>query len=239
MQHGLCTWRLGGEHNSTGELLMPQFTWSFSNLELFEMCPKKYYHLRIKKDVQDKGNPMSDYGFEAHKHFEGRLVKGKKLPMDLLHHEKFLAKLVAAKGEGLGEQKLALTRDFQPTGFFDTDVWVRGIVDYTKHNAPHIVIVDHKFGKVKEGFTQLKLMVAMLFAYLPEMETATGMYYWAKEKRITSIKFTRADLPDIWSEFLPRVEQMELAVKTTDFPAQQNFLCKKYCPVKSCPHHGQ
>lgn len=218
---------------------MPQFTWSFSNLELYETCPKKYYHLRVAKDVKDKGNAVSNYGSEAHKHFEDRLVKGTTLPLDLRHHEKVLKKLEDAKGEGLGEQKLALTRDFEPTGFFDKDVWVRGIVDYTKHNAPHLVIVDHKFGKMKEGFDQLKLMAAMLFAYMPEIETCTAMYYWAKEKKITSIKFTRDDIPDIWAAFLPRVEQMEKAWKTTDFPARTNYLCKRYCPVKSCPHCGQ
>ena len=209
---------------------MPSFTWSFSNLDLFEMCPKKYYHLRVAKDVKDEGNAMSNYGFEAHKHFEDRLVKDKKLPMDLRHHEKFLARLQAAKGQGLGEQKLALNRDFEPTGFFDSDVWVRGIVDYTKINEPKLLIVDHKFGKMKDSFDQLKLMAAMLFAYEPDVTNCTAMYYWAKDKKITSIKFTRDDIPNIWAEFLPRVKQMELAWKTTDLPARTNYLCKKYCP---------
>lgn len=217
---------------------MPKFTWSFSNLDLFETCPKKYYHLRVAKDVKDEGNAMSNYGQEAHKHFENRLVYGTPLPLDLRHHEKFLVKLCAAPGKGLGEQKLALTRDFEPTGFFDADVWVRGIVDYTKHNAPSLVIVDHKFGKMKEGFAQLELMAAMLMACMPEIEKTSALYYWAKEKKITSIKFTRDDIPEIWGKFLPRVNRMETAWKTTEFPAKQNYLCKKYCPVKSCPHHG-
>ena len=215
------------------------FTWSFSNLELYELCGKKYYHLRVAKDVQDTGNAMSNYGFDAHKHFENRLFKDTRLPMDLTHHEKFLAKLQAAPGEGLPEQKLALTREFEPTGFFDDDVWVRGIVDYTKLNGSHMVVVDHKFGKMKEGFTQIDLMVTMLMTYRPEIETATGMYYWAKAKKITSKKYTRDDIPEIWAQFLPRVERMEEAWKTTDFAAKPNYLCKKYCPVKQCPHHGQ
>lgn len=217
---------------------MPNFTWSYSNLDLFETCGKKYYHLRVSKDVKDTGNAASNYGFEAHKHFEDRMMKNKALPLDLKHHEKFLLKMEEAPGVRMGEQKLALNRDFEPTGFFDDDVWVRGIVDYTKHNGSHIVVVDYKFGKMKEGFDQLDLMVAMLMAYMPELETATGMYYWAKSKKITSKKYTRDDIPDIWGRFLPRVEAMEEAWKTTEFPAKPNYLCKRYCPVSSCPHHG-
>jgi len=218
---------------------MPKFTWSFSNLDLYETCGKKYYELRVAKRVKDTGNAMSNYGFEAHKHFENRLLKKTPLPLDLRHHTKFLTKLESAKGEHLGEQKLALNRDFEPTGFFDADVWVRGIVDYTIHNGSHLVVVDHKFGKMKDSFDQLDLMVAILFAYMPELETATGMFYWAKHKKITSKKYTRDDTPEIWSRFLKRVDVMENAWNTTTFPAKPNYLCKRYCPVKFCPHHGQ
>lgn len=218
---------------------MNNFTWSISNLELYELCGKKYYHQRILKDYKDKPNPITDYGKEAHKHFENRLVHNTTLPMDLGHHERVLKKLADAPGEGLGEQKLALTRNFERTGFFDADVWVRGVVDYTKFNNTHLIIVDHKFGKMKEGFDQLELMTAMLFAYKPDIETATAMYYWAKHKKITKINITRNDISAIWAKFLPRVERMENACKTTTFPAKPNYLCKSYCPVKECPHYGK
>ncbi len=216
----------------------PLITWSFSNLEMFELCPKKYFHLRILKDVKDVQHAASDYGIEGHKHFELRLVNGKPLPLDLRHHEPFLAKLANAPGEGLGEQKLALNKSFEPTGFFDSDVWVRGIVDYTKCNPPVMVIVDHKFGKMKEGFDQLELMAAMLFAYMPEMEQANCMYYWAKIKKPTTKKIMRSDVLDIWDKFIPRVEKLEQAVRDSEFPAKQNYLCKRYCPVKSCAYCG-
>lgn len=217
---------------------MKPVTWSISNLELFELCPKKYFHLRVKKDVKDKGSAAGNYGSEAHKHFEQRLVNGKKLPLDLRHHEKVLMKLEAAPGEGLGEQKLALNKDFEPTGFFDADVWVRGIVDYTKFNGSHLLIVDHKFGRMKDNFDQLKLMAAMLLAYMPEIESVTAMYYWAKNKKITSINLTREDLPGIWETFLPRVERLKRALTNAEFEAKPNYLCANYCPVNSCAHCG-
>ena len=212
--------------------------WSYSNLTLFETCPKKYYHLRIAKDVKDKGGAASHYGEDGHKHFENRLVRGTPLPLDLIHHEKVLKKLAAAPGQGLGEQKLALNKDFEPTGFFDTDVWVRGIVDYTKLNPPNMLIVDHKFGKIKDGFDQLELMAAMLMSYKPDIDKATCMYYWAKDKKITSTVIVRDNLPEIWARFLPRVERIQFALDNSEFEARRNGLCKNYCPVKKCVHNG-
>jgi len=33
---------------------MKKPTWSFSAIKLFEQCPRKYYHLKIKKDFKDE-----------------------------------------------------------------------------------------------------------------------------------------------------------------------------------------
>ena len=32
---------------------MKPITWSYSNLSLFQQCPKKYYHLRVAKDFKE------------------------------------------------------------------------------------------------------------------------------------------------------------------------------------------
>ena len=214
------------------------FAWSFSALDSYELCPKKHWAEKIGRIVKPQRSTVGDYGAEAHKHFENRLIKNKPLPLDLRHHEPVLAKLAAAPGEGMPEQKLALNRDFKLTGFFDDDVWVRGIVDFGKLNGRHLLVIDHKFGRMKEGFDQVDLMVAMMLCVIPEIETATGAYYWAKEKKLPRKKYQRSDGPGIWNSFLPRVKRMEQAIKTEDFPARPNFLCKKHCPVKSCPYNG-
>jgi len=65
-----------------------------------------------------------------------------KLPLDLRHHQKMLDKLMAVPGEQYEEQRLAITRDFQPTGFFDNDVWFRAVLDYMKVQGPVATIID-------------------------------------------------------------------------------------------------
>jgi hypothetical protein len=214
------------------------FAWSYSSLELFELCPKKFYHTKIKRDVVEEFGPEAQYGTEVHKHFENRLIKGKKLPLDLFHHEKIMAKLAAAPGEGMPEQKLALNRDMEPTGFFDSDVWLRGVVDFAKKNNNNLLIIDHKTGRQKEGFDQVILMGLMMAAYMPEIDNFIVGYYWTKTKCITSTKFTKEDIPTLWAGFLEREAELQQSIRHDEFPAKANFLCKRYCVVKSCPNCG-
>jgi hypothetical protein len=212
---------------------------SFSALETFEQCPKKYYHLKIAKDVKDSQSSFGTYGLDGHKHFENRLISGKKLPMDFAHHEPVLAVLDNAAGEGLPEQKLAITKEFKPTGWFDADVWLRAVIDYVKIDNNLAVIVDHKFGKLKDNFDQVHLCAAVFSCYEPRVNTFDTAYYWAKEKKLTRSMISIEDIPRVWAKFLPKFQRIEAAAKTTDFPAKKNGLCKNYCPVFSCVHNGR
>jgi hypothetical protein len=211
---------------------------SFSALNTFETCPRKYFHLKVKKDVQESFSGASNYGLDVHKSFEDRLLKGKKLPLDLLHHEPVMKKVEAAPGEQSPEQKLAINRNFEPTGFFDSDVWLRTIIDYTKMTEGACLIIDWKTGKMKSDFDQVSLCAAVFSCFIPSVEKYTAAYYWAKEKRLTRIKMTKDEIPGVWAEFLPRLERVETAVKEDDFPCKPNGLCKKYCPVKQCKYNG-
>lgn len=212
--------------------------WSHSALEQFNTCPKQYYHTKIKKDVKEVFGADADYGSKAHKFFEDYLKGIGELPLDLVQHRKMLDKMRDAPGKGYGEQKLALTKEYAPTGFFDRDVWGRAIVDYMKVNGSKVVIADWKFGKMKDDFQQLNIFIAFIAAYMPEVDTFTAAFYWAKEKQFTQIKRTRAEVPEIWNGIIPRVQKLEVATKTLDFPARPSGLCKKYCPVTSCPNNG-
>lgn len=214
-------------------------TWSFSSLDAFTTCPRKYHAEKVAKVVKEPKNAMADYGSEAHKAFEHYLFKGKPLPIDLRHHQPMLDKFKNAPGTGYPEQKLALTADYKPTGFFDSDVWVRGIIDFAKVNAPKAVIVDWKFGKMKDSFAQIRLGAAILMHTMPEVDTVVGTYYWARDKKFTKTYAYRLDLPTIWNDFLPLVKRLELALENNDWPARPSGLCRRYCQVTACEHCGK
>lgn len=211
--------------------------WSFSAIQAFETCPKKLYHSRVKKDFPESFNAAADYGTQAHKHFENFLSRKIELPMDLMHHGKLLELLSAFNGKLLTEQKLAITKDFEPTGYFSKDVWGRGAADLLMLGETSALVVDWKFGKPKTGFDQLNLMCAMVGCYYPQIETYHAAYYWAQTKELWKITLDKSDLMDVWNDFLPRIRKFEQAHKDSEFPAKPSGLCKKYCGVSICAHY--
>lgn len=215
------------------------FAWSFSALESFELCPKKHHAEKIAKTVINKPNAAQNYGKVVHAAFEKRLISDRPLPLDLKHHEVNMAALYNAPGQGYPEQRMTLNANLELTGWFDNDAWVRSIMDYAKVNGPNALILDHKTGRAHDKFDQIDLMAAICFVLFDTVEHIRGAYYWTKEKRFTRKDYVRADAPEIWANFMPRVKRLEHAIANDEFPAKQNYLCKRHCEVKSCPYNGE
>lgn len=212
--------------------------WSHSALDTYKTCPKKYYHEKIKKDVKFTENEASSYGKQVHKAFENYIGKGEKLPFGMQQYKPYLDKFAEAKGQKLVEQRMAVTIEFQPTGYFDDDVWFRGQADLMVINGSNAIVVDYKTGKMKDSFDQLDLMAAAAFCLDTDIQNITAVFFWTKTKKLTSKHYERNECRDIWARFIPQWQRLSTAVKTTDFPPRQNFLCKSYCDVKSCPYNG-
>lgn len=214
------------------------FAWSHSALKSYEMCPKKHWHTRIKKDFQEDWGDATSYGDEVHKAMDVRLKHKKELPLGMRHLEEYALSIEKAPGELYTEQRLALNAEFQPTGYFDNDVWVRGQLDVAKVRGSRCVVFDYKTGRRRDDFDQLALMAALMLCHEPKLEVVATAFIWIKDKAVVPRKYRRDELAAIWNTFLPRVNRMELAFKTDDWPAKQNGLCRKHCPVTTCVFHG-
>jgi len=59
---------------------MPKFTWSYSSLSLFQQCPRKYYRLRVAKDIKEGETEALIYGKEVHKAAEDYVKDGTPIP---------------------------------------------------------------------------------------------------------------------------------------------------------------
>lgn len=213
--------------------------WSFSRLTKFETCPRQYYELMVAKNYVEPESEHTKYGKDVHKALELRVSKKKRLPMHLTHLESIAAKLAGANGEKLVEQRLAINSNFEPTDFFAPDVKVRSIIDLAIVNPPTAVLVDYKTGKkISDDFTQLRLAAAMFMLHDERVDTCQMMYYWTKHKKPTTQGFSRSEMPAVWAEFLPRAKRLERAHEREEFPATPNGLCKRFCIVRTCPHHG-
>lgn len=214
--------------------------WSYSRLEGYETCPRKFWRVSIKKDVQDPPNEHTTFGTELHLAFANYLhksnAKHKPLPLHLRQHKPMLDKIKAAPGEHVIEQQLAITAEYKPTGWFDKDVYCRVISDLTILNSSHAVMFDWKSGKKKDDFTQLRVAAAVMFLLAEELETISMNFVWTKSKEITTDRMTRDEMPSVWSALHPRLIQYQNAFNLQQFEARQGFHCR-YCPVRDCPYN--
>lgn len=213
------------------------FSWSWSKVAAFETCPKRYYHYSVAKDVEEPESEAIAYGNTVHKVLADRLT-GKPLPAHFSHLEEWAARI----GDGdklLVEQKMAIKQDFSATDWKARDAWFRGIADVIKIKGRVALVVDWKTGKLKDESQQLALMAACVFAHHPEVEKIRSEFIWLKEDATTRADFARNDMVGVWNNLLPRVSHLQQAHEKQEFPPKPGFLCKNWCSVVSCPHHGR
>jgi hypothetical protein len=218
---------------------MSGFTWSYSKLKNFETCPKRHLHYDVLRDVREPESAQMGEGHALHKAFELRVKNAKPLPLGMMQHEGLLARIIAAPGETYAEQKLALTQDFKPSGYFSKTVWFRTVVDLCKVNGAKATVFDYKTGKPNADMTQLQLLAATIFHYIPTLERIKSALIFVNHDHVEPAEFVRGDLTEIWSEIMPRVRAVEKAQRDEEFPPKPSGLCVKYCAVTSCPYHGR
>ena len=54
--------------------------WSYSSITLFDQCPKKYYHLRVAKDIKEPESDAMMYGKDVHLAAENFMRDGTPVP---------------------------------------------------------------------------------------------------------------------------------------------------------------
>lgn len=217
---------------------------SFSQLNNFETCPKKYWHLSIQRDYKEVEGEAILYGKRVHKAFELFVRDGKPLPQDLSHMQKYVQKFADFPGTKMVEQQLCITKDYQVTHWKDWDNgWCRAVIDLALVGDKSALLVDYKTGKMKsDEFTQLKLAAALFMIHNPEVEVVDVAYLWTEAGGKTTKPerpFRRDDIPALWNELLPRTNRFQLAYENNEYPPRPSGLCRNWCIIESCPHHGE
>lgn len=209
--------------------------WTYSRLEAFETCPRKYWRLHVKKDVVDPPNEASLWGKRVHTAFEDRINKSTPLPTGMNQWDGIADKISRLRGDKYPEYKMAVDGAFKAAKW--EDAWVRGIADLVTIAGDTATVIDYKTGKRKPT-EQLKLYAGFVVAHF-QVDKVKTSFIWLKEKKIDNEQFDRSDVPGIWNSFLPRVARLERAHDNDTWPARPNGLCRKYCPVKDCEFNGK
>lgn len=197
-------------------------------------CPRAYHYKYILKLVPFSPGPEQKWGLYVHKAFEDYVGKGVELPIDLKVHEPFMQRLANAPGQRTVERKIALDKSLNPCAYFGSDVFYRGVIDYTCVAKRTAELIDYKTGKVKPQFDQLKLNAIHVFAEFPEVQSIGVHYYWTQTQAVSSERYERSQVDELWATFVPNLRQYLLAYKTDTWQPRQSGLCNGWCPVTSC-----
>lgn len=224
--------------------MTPMKSWSYTSATTFEKCPKQYFHLYVAKDVKnDTDSAALVYGNEVHKAAEMYIKHGDPLPEKFSQFQGVLDKLNRIPGEKLCEFKMGLTKDLQPCGFFDQGVWWRGTADLLVLNNEkgEATVVDYKTGKSSEyaDTRQLSLLSIAVFKHFPNIHTVKAGLIFLVCKDLVKSHYRNELVEELWGEWESLTKRMDKAHESGIFNASPNFSCRKFCPVKQCPHWGK
>ena len=215
--------------------------WSYSSIKTFEQCPKKYYHLKVVKDVKDEGSEATLYGQELHKAAEDYIKEGTPIPPKFQFIQETVDSIKNIPGQKHCELKLGVRKTddgYEPCGFFDADVWWRGIGDVVVVQDELAFSIDYKTSKNAKyaDLKQLDLLAAALFTHFPQLKRIkSALAFVVSNEFIHKEHF--ADMRDSYfATFEPELDRLATAEATGVWNTNTGPLCK-FCPVHHCEHN--
>jgi hypothetical protein len=217
------------------------YTWSYSSISLFQQCPKKYYRLRVAKDIVEPPRDYLLYGSAVHKAAEDYVRDGTPIPEKYAFVQQRIDPFVSIEGEKLCEYEMGLTKNMEPCGFRDKNVWFRGIADLLIVNKDKARIVDWKTGKSSQyaDKKQLELLSLLVFKHFPQVKSIKAALVFLVAKDLVPSAYTEDFQYDAWQRWLPELDRLEAAYTTSVWNAKPNFTCRNFCAVTDCEHNGR
>lgn len=218
-----------------------KYTWSYSSISLFQQCPRKYYRLRIVKDIVEPPQQHLIYGTEVHKAAEDYVCNDKSLDPRYGFLRPTLDALKALPGMKLCEYEMGITKEFEPCGFRDENVWFRGIADLLIIDGEQAHLVDYKTSKSSQyaDRKQLELLALLVFKHFPYIKSIKAGLVFVVAEDLVKAAYDTDIQEKAWSKWLPEIQRLEKAMETDVWNAVPNFTCRKFCPVLDCEHNGK
>jgi len=215
--------------------------WSYSSIKTFDQCPKKYYHLRVVKDIKDEGSDATIYGQEVHKAAEDYISCGTEIPAKFAFIKPILDALNMFPGSKKCELKLGIKKTdagFEPCNFFDKEVWWRGIADLLIIDRGVAHLIDYKTSKsAKYADTkQLDLLAGAVFVHFPDLHKIKSALAFVVSNEFIHKEHKYDERDRYLSVFDGELDRLTTAEETGVWNAVSGPLCR-YCPVEFCEHN--
>ena len=151
-------------------------SWAYSALTLYEKCPASYKAAKIDKIQSSRKSPAMERGIMIHAKGE-QYLKGviPNVPMEFADFKTELQNL--RKHKASAERKLAITKSWKPTGFFDRDVWMRFIIDSDLEMESGRLVIDFKTGKIYDSNEDQAQLYATALLYAGNRTIDTEFWY--------------------------------------------------------------
>jgi hypothetical protein len=217
--------------------------WSYSSLKTFQQCPKKYYHLKVAKDVKDDGSEATVYGKELHKVAEDYIKDGTPIPERFAFIKKTVDALKNIPGEKHTEIELGVFNNggkLSACGFYDKNAWYRGIADLLIINGDEGYLVDYKSSKNAKyaDLKQLDLLAAAVFIHFPDIKSLKSALIFVVSNEFVNKEHTSQHKLAYFEHVRFDLERLEVAMKTGVWNAVSSPLCG-WCPVKTCQNYRE
>lgn len=220
-------------------------SWSFKRLSTYESCnyraqlefiDKRPQPTTTDRTAAERGNAVHN---AAEHYVRGESPLITELLTPLVIERINLYKAGYAEGRVVVEQEWGFNRDWQPTGWFAPDVWLRTKCDIVIDEGDLIEVADWKTGK-REGnevkHTQQGLLYAInaLIKYPQAMRVRTRFIYTdeSKEKVLEHSRLATMRMLPSWDA---RARAMTQA---TVFPAKPNKMNCRFCPYAPAVNGG-
>jgi len=126
--------------------------------------------------------------------------------------------------------------DYNPCGWKDEAVWVRGIADLLIVDDDNLTawVVDYKTGNNKyPDREQLKLMALMVFAHFPHIRKVNAALLFVVKNDLVKFSMTVDEKDPAWWDYRERIARIEQAYDTGVWNPRPSPLCP-WCPVTTC-----
>lgn len=215
------------------------YTWSYSSISLFQQCPRKYHRLRVVKDIVEPPQEHLMYGSAVHKAAEEFLRDGTPIPEKYAYIQPKIEPFKSLPGTLHCEYEMGLTRNLDPCGFRDKDVWFRGIADLLIINEDKARIVDWKTSKNSRyaDKKQLELLSLLVFKHFPEVKKVQAGLVFLVADDLVPAKYEREVEAEAWQKWLGETHRLDQAFETDVWNPKPNFTCRGWCPVEDCEHN--
>jgi RecB family exonuclease len=211
---------------------------SFSKLNTFENCPKRFYYSYIDTEALPQvETEQMKRGTRVHTSLEmyGRTGDTAHLTAESRKYREIVDKILSADGDKYYEHNMAITKSKSPCSWDAESLWLRGIADLLVVNADKAFCFDYKTGKPKDDHTQLIIFSLLTFAHFPEVETVSTGYLWLSHDSLSAASYHRSESEYLWDSIEPRLNKVFDALNNNNFPTRPTRLCG-WCQAKEiCP----